>query len=133
MNRFLTALIAVLISFSARAEISPDSYSRLRAAAQESLSLEILKIKTKEFEKGKKRVFATAKVVSVQRSANQVKAGDVITLEYVHTDYSQLPGFAGPSSVAILKVGKVYRGYLNRVGRSSYAPAAYGQSFVLNE
>ena len=133
----LRIMVAVAVCFATfvptevRAELPPGSYEKLRAEAQEAITGKVLSVETKELEPGRTEVVAEIKVTGVERSKVGLKKGDVVTVKYVHIDPAKLPGFAGPRPIPILKNGKIYPAFLNKVeGEASYEPAAYGASFT---
>ena len=127
----LLVVWAVVLGTETRAELPPGSYDKLRAEAQEALTVEVLSVETKELEVGKTEVVAEMKVTAVKRSKAELKRGDTLTVKYVHIDPTKLQGFAGPRPVPILKKGKTYPAFLNKnEDEATYEPAAYGESFT---
>ena len=130
-----TCLKAVLLaSFGtvSLAELPPYVYKERQQQAPESLIIKVGSVKvraTDEPQRKRMDVSVEAKVKQVNRTKTGLKAGDVIRINYVQSQY-KVP-LVGPSEVPILKEGQVYPAYLMREEKGKeYAPAAGGYSFT---
>jgi hypothetical protein len=108
---------------SSRAEISPAGYNQLRADAKEVLIIEVTKWQTTAVN-GPNTVTVTAKVLYAEKSDSNLKAGAVITIEYI----TPAPGVIGPKPPDPLKASDVRVVYLNK-GAKNYEIVAHGNSF----
>jgi hypothetical protein len=138
IRKSLPALLcAALLSVAlpgppACAELPPDVYQKLQAAAPEVLDIEITRVtrRVPRQEKGPHRLIdiaATAIVRRVGRSATGVKTGAVIRL-YYQTYEVVTPGWVGPGPITQVLRGAHYRAWLRKTGKI-FQPAAKGQSF----
>jgi len=110
------------------AELPPYVYDNLKQAAAEEIVMEVKKVRTSFFAIGKKEVTLEIKVVSVQKSKSGLKAGDLLTVFYLHE--MRPLGMVGPSTLPLLDKNKIYHAYLTFDDVSKrYVPAARGQSF----
>jgi len=125
---FASAAIAATIS----AELPPAVYKELQDRAPEYLVIRVLSVESRqsdEQESVRFDVTAEARIQEVTRSASGLKAGAVIRISYVTKRHKQ-PAWVGPSPVPMLVEGWVGPAFLAKSKeRSTYAPAAGGQSF----
>ena len=98
----------------------------MQDAAPEHLQIKVLSVKTREMRDGIK-VIAEAGVTTVIRSASDLKVGDAIRIEYLHST-RRAPG---PSAVPILVQHQSCQAFLTRYSKrdKSYSSAAGGSSF----
>jgi hypothetical protein len=113
-----------------RAELPPSAYAKMQDDADEFVQIEVLQVRG-EARRGvdeESSFTVTAKVVCRARSRADLKPGATITIGY-STVLRRRRGWAGPSSIGILKPG-VYIAYLN-TSDGIYTPAARGRSFIM--
>jgi hypothetical protein len=127
-------LVALLASFStvSLAELPPYVYKERQQQAPESLIIKVVSVKMRNTDdpRGKSMdVSVEAQVERVKRTKTGLTAGDVIRINYVHSQHKvPLPG---PSEVPILKQGHTYPADLMKEEKGKqYAPAAGGYSFT---
>ncbi len=138
LKMMLALAISVLMSQSARAEISPREYRRMQREAPEFVKIEVLKVRTtpvaerrheRAIEGRAFEVFVEAKVVHIHRSHERIHTGEVIHIAYVtHQRERNVPG---PGEPPVLERGKIYPAFLHKVEgeRRAFAPAAGAFSF----
>jgi hypothetical protein len=116
---------------TARGELPPGSYEKLKENASEVLTVKILKAETPEGRKGHFVVLFTAQVLGVTRSKSGVVEGQTITIASYHVSKKALKeGFVGPRIPPLLKAGWEGKVYLNKKeDKKAYDIAAYGESF----
>ncbi|UFH58130.1 hypothetical protein [Sulfurovum mangrovi] len=115
-------LFTLLIFISSLvAELPPQVYDKMKA-----ISPEILKVLVLHVNKHGENVDAYAKVIKVQRSVSEFKAGDEISIRYIIPN--RLIGWVGPSSAVLLHKDEEYTAFLKCVHREC-SLAAKGKSF----
>jgi hypothetical protein len=116
---------------SARAEIPPGSYDKLRISAEEALVINVTTVNSRPASNREfTLVSVKARVVAVERSKQGLKSGTEISIQYE----SRHPNskMAGARRIEILRVGEYYPAFLNiSDDRQNYSPAAYGESFKM--
>ena len=119
--RFLA--VAAILSFAtfAQAELPPGSYNKLRADAEEALTIQVTDIARNS----DNQVYVSAKVLGVERSKSGLKKGDSIRLKY-----SPAKPKVGPAPPPIPEKDGVYPAFLNKKG-DDFEPAAHGSSFKM--
>jgi hypothetical protein len=114
------------------AEIAPEYYDQMRAAAPEVLVVHVLDAKTAPAKNpAYNLVTITARVEMVEKSASQTKPHDTITIEYALETRDHPNGWTGPAPLFLLKKEENYRAFLKKEGQI-YSPAARGHSFSVN-
>jgi hypothetical protein len=101
-------LVALLASFStvSLAELPPFVYKERQQQAPESLIIKVGSMKMRETDEPRRKridVSVEAQVERVNRTKTGLKAGDVIRINYVQSQY-KVP-LVGPSEAPILKEG----------------------------
>jgi hypothetical protein len=116
---------------TARAELPPGSYEKLKNNALEVLTVKILKVETPEGRKDHFLVLLTAEVLGVTRSNSGVKEGQTISIaSYYVSEEARKRGFVGPKIPPLLSPGWKGKVYLNKKpDKKTYDIAAYGESF----
>lgn len=127
----IVALIAVLITGKAVAELPPEVYEELQGKASEAVVIRVEKViserlGTLDFS-GDRKQTVSAKVVSVTRTDSGLKAGDAIVIRYVSKKLAK--GMAGPSPIPRLGEGREYPAWLSKSAEGHFVPAARGYSF----
>ena len=121
--RILSLCCCLLFLSSARAELPPGSYDKLRREADEAVVMHVLSVSVKA--NGTEReVTVQARLVRVARTLSGLDKGDTITVKYT---YSTVP-YPGPRQVPLLRKNEVYPAFLRKAD-NYYEPAAYGESF----
>lgn len=124
----VAALLIVVRVATAPAALPPGSYDKLKAEAQEKLTIKIIEVKEKEQNDRRLEVLFTAKVLAVERSETCLKPGDTIQIQ----SYRWTKSYAGPKNPPLLPVGWTGIAYLNKAAENTdnvYTLAAYGASF----
>jgi hypothetical protein len=127
----VTALLLLVCVATAPAALPPGSYDKLKAEAQEKLTIKIIVVETKEQNDRRLDVLFTAEVLAVERSETCLKPGDTIQIQ----SYRWTKSYAGPKNPPLLPVGWTGIAYLNKAdsdGKDAdnvYSLAAYGASF----
>ncbi len=125
------AIIALLLLLSALCygEIHPKYYQQDQENADEALIIRVTKVrKGCCFACRNQKVRIHAEVLSVERSRSGLEKGSTITIRYNH--FNPPRKWVGPRPVPILKKGKEYPAFLNRMkDEEYYVPAARGYSF----
>jgi hypothetical protein len=122
--------IAVFVAI-APAALPPGSYEKLKAEAQEKLTIKIIRVEKKEQSDRRIEVLFTAEVLAVERSETHLKPGDTIQIH----SYRWTKSYAGPKNPPLLPVGWTGIAYLNKADGEAeevdnlYTLAAYGDSF----
>ncbi len=129
MSRFPLIACLCLLPHLLCGELPPSAYEAMQAAATEHLMIEVLRV---DIEAGdvpeQQKVHLTALVSSVTRTANNLKAGEVLSVTYAVTDRPK--GWAGPGEIPILSEKDKTVAYLAKIGESpDYRPAAGAMSF----
>ena len=130
---FIPLLLVVVFSIvvfvaTAPAALPPGSYDKLKAEAQEKLTIKITGVETKEQGDRRLEVLFTAEVLAVERSETCLKPGDTIQIQ----SYRWTKSYAGPKNPPLLPIGWTGIAYLNKAAENAdnvYALAAYGASF----
>jgi hypothetical protein len=120
-------LIAVFVT-TAPAALPPGSYEKLKAEAQEKLTIKIIQVEKKKQSDRRLEVLFTAEVLAVERSETCLKPGDMIQIQ----SYRWTKRHAGPKNPPLLPVGWTGIAYLNKADEDAdnfYTLAAYGDSF----
>jgi hypothetical protein len=129
------AALVVCLSAWAFAELPPHVYRDMQARSPERLTIKVKSVKAEERDEPERKltaVTAEAEVTAVERTASQLKPGQLIRIRYTHSDYKQ--PIAGPSQVPILREGETYPAFLSKnKDADTYAPAAGGYSFQVVE
>jgi hypothetical protein len=123
----ITLSIVVFAAISPAA-LPPGSYEKLKAEAQEKLTIKIIGVETKEQSDRRLDVLFTAEVLAVERSETCLKPGDTIQIQ----SYRWTKRYAGPKNPPLLPIGWTGIAYLNKAdedGDNLYTLAAYGDSF----
>jgi hypothetical protein len=127
----LVALSIVVFAATSPAALPPGSYEKLKAEAQEKLTIKIIGVETKEQSDRRLEVLFTAEVLAVERSETCLKPGDTIQIQ----SYRWIKRYAGPKNPPLLPVGWTGIAYLNKAdsddedANNLYTLAAYGDSF----
>jgi hypothetical protein len=124
----LVALSIVVFAATSPAALPPGSYDKLKAEAQEKLTIKIIGVETKEQSDRRLEVLFTAEVLTVERSETHLKPGDAIQIQ----SYRWTKRYAGPKNPPLLPVGWTGIAYLNKADEDAdhvYSLAAYGASF----
>jgi hypothetical protein len=127
----VVALSIVVFVTASPAALPPGSYEKLKAAAQEKLTIKIIVVETKEQSDRRIEVLYTAEVLAVERSETHLKPGDTIQIQ----SYRWTKRYAGPKNPPLLPVGWTGIAYLNKPDSEAenennpYVLAAYGDSF----
>jgi hypothetical protein len=128
----LVSVLAILAFVAATpAALPPGSYEKLKAEAQEKLTIKIIGVETKEQSDRRLDVLFTAEVLAVERSETYLKPGDTIQIQ----SYRWTKSYAGPKNPPLLPVGWTGIAYLNKAdddeedANNLYTLAAYGASF----
>jgi hypothetical protein len=127
----VATLSSVVFVATAPAALPPGSYDKLKAEAQEKLTIKIIGVETKEQSDRRLEVLFTAEVLTVERSETCLKPGDTIQIQ----SYRWTKSYAGPKNPPLLPVGWTGIAYLNKAdsdGKDAdnlYTLAAYGASF----
>jgi hypothetical protein len=128
----LVSVLAILAFVAATpAALPPGSYEKLKAEAQEKLTIKIIGVETKEQSDRRLDVLFTAEVLAVERSETYLKPGDTIRIQ----SYRWTKSYAGPKNPPLLPVGWTGIAYLNKADSDAddadhvYSLAAYGDSF----
>ena len=125
----VVALSVVVFVATSPAALPPGSYEKLKAEAQEKLSIKIIGVETKEQSDRRLDVLFAAEVLAVERSETCLKAGDTIQIQ----SYRWIERYAGPKNPPLLPVGWTGIAYLNKADDEDadnlYTLAAYGDSF----
>jgi hypothetical protein len=109
------------------AELPPSAYEALQADAPEALSILVLRSTLAPSDDGD-LMTVTARVTAVERTATDLRPGDIITI--THTIPPRPPGFVGPSPVRPPTDGSECPAYLRSTGTPlEYQPAAGAMSF----
>jgi hypothetical protein len=126
-----TTIALSVAAVTARAELPPGAYEKLKKDATEVLTVKILKVKTPEGRKGHFLVLLTAQVLGVTRSKSGVEEGQTISIASYHvTEKARKEGFVGPRIPPLLPVGWEGKVYLNKKqDQKVFDLAAYGESF----
>lgn len=126
----LPLLLALTLTVPALAELPPEAYRQMEAAAPEALRLRVTAV-NRAYVSGRtreaQRVEAKAEVLSVTRSAAGLAAGATIALQYMHDPLPE--DMAGPGPVPIVRRTAEYDAYLRAGGPGTFAPAARSASF----
>jgi hypothetical protein len=123
-----TALAIVVFVAASPAALPPGSYDKLKAEAQEKLTIKITGVEKKEQNDRRLDVLFTAEVLAVERSKTHLKPGDTIKIQ----SYRWTKSYAGPKNPPLLPVGWSGIAYLNKTAENTdnvYTLAAYGASF----
>ena len=123
-----TALSIIVYVATAPAALPPGSYDKLKAEAQEKLTIKITGVEKKEQNDRRLEVLFTAEVLAVERSETCLKPGDTIQIQ----SYRWTKSYAGPKNPPLLPIGWTGIAYLNKAAENAdnvYALAAYGASF----
>ena len=89
----LVSVLAILAFVAATpAALPPGSYEKLKAEAQEKLTIKIIGVETKEQSDRRLDVLFTAEVLAVERSETYLKPGDTIQIQ----SYRWTKSYAGP-------------------------------------
>lgn len=123
--RFLTILAALTVPTFAHAEPPPGTYDRLRANAEEAVTIQVTSAKASAGENAKE-VIVEAKVLGVERTKSGLKKGDSVIITYSVPTVLK----PGPTLVPILDKEGVYPAFLNKQGKV-FSPAAAGSSFQM--
>ena len=138
MKKTVLGLLALIVSQACLpttqlwAKLPPGMYTSLKKEATEVLILQVTKvIKTDKSNHGIDDYQCEARVVSVDRSMQGIKQGQIIRFSSYHvTSQARRSGFVGPTSPPLLRPGWYGRIYLNKGRKENLLePAAYGQSF----
>lgn len=121
-------LIFSLLILTLNAELPPHVYENYQKNAPEALMIKVLKVDTSLIAFTERSVVVEAQILSVEHSKSQLKRNDVITIHY-STVFWRPSGWAGPSSIPVLKEEKMYRSFLKKSKNNTYVPAAKGKSF----
>jgi hypothetical protein len=127
----ITALSMVVCVAIVPAALPPGSYEKLKAEAQEKLTIKIIGVETKEQSDRRLDVLFAAEVLAVERSETSLKPGDTIQIQ----SYRWTKSYAGPKNPPLLPVGWIGSAYLNKADSDAedadnvYSLAAYGASF----
>ena len=123
-------LLLILLSFvgliaSVQAELPPEAYLGLQAAAPEKIEIKIEAVKHQHI--FRRQELVSAVVTKVTKSASKLKVGDKIQIKYRHSPLRR--GEVGPSPVPQLDRGKTYPAWLEKNEEGHFEPAARGMSF----
>jgi hypothetical protein len=119
--------IALFVA-TAPAALPPGSYEKLKAEAQEKLTIKIIQVEKKKQSDRRLEVLFTAEVLAVERTETCLKPGDMIQIQ----SYRWTKRYAGPKNPPLLPVGWTGIVYLNKADEDAdnlYSLAAYGDSF----
>jgi hypothetical protein len=129
---FLVAAFSIIVyAATAAAALPPGSYDKLKAEAQEKLTIKIIRVEKKEQNDRRLEVLFTAEVLAVERSETCLKPGDTIQVQ----SYRWTKRYAGPKNPPLLSAGWTGIAYLNKAdtddegANNLYTLAAYGASF----
>jgi hypothetical protein len=127
----ITALSLLVCITIAPAALPPGSYDKLKAEAQEKLTVNIIAVEKQEESKQRLEVLFTAEVLAVERTKACLKPGDIIQIQ----SYRWTGKYRGPKNPPVLPVGWIGIAYLNKADSDTedadnlYSLAAYGASF----
>jgi hypothetical protein len=127
----VVALAIVVFVAASPAALPPGSYDKLKAEAQEKLTIKIIGVEKLEQSDRRIEVLFTAEVLSVERSETCLKPGDTIQIQ----SYRWTKRYAGPKNPPLLPVGWIGIAYLNKADIDAedadnlYTLASYGASF----
>jgi hypothetical protein len=124
-------LMALSLSLSARAELPPEEYEKLLASATNVGVIEVTDVKTTATPADNiLEVAASAKMISVEKAGDGLKAGDSIEIHYMHVT-KRPDGWTGPAPIPLLVKGQKYHAHLLTAQKlGSYTPAARSKSFT---
>lgn len=127
----VVALVLLAFVSTTLGALPPGSYEKLKAEAQEKLTIKIVAVEKKAQSDRRLEVLFTAEVLEVERTQTGLKLGDMIKIQ----SYRWTKRYAGPTNPPLLPVGWVGIAYLNQVEDDApgatkiYTLAAYGASF----
>ena len=127
----VAALVTLLFVAASPAALPPGSYDKLKAEAQEKLTVKIVAVEKQEESKRRLEVLFTAEVLAVDRTKTCLKPGDTIQIQ----SYRWTGKYRGPKNPPLLPVGWTGITYLNKADSEAedadnlYTLAAYGESF----
>ncbi|MFZ4775860.1 MAG: hypothetical protein ACOYM3_10870 [Terrimicrobiaceae bacterium] len=127
--RRLILLLAILCPVLLHAELPPSAYERMQKAATEAVNIEVLRV---DIEPGdaptRQDIRIMALVGKVDRSASNIKEGDLINIVYTVT--SREKGWSGPGETPILaEKDKTVAYLLKGSANEDFHPAAGAMSF----
>ena len=123
----LCALLFLLPVVALRAELPPSAYEAMQKEAPEYLQIEVLRVEIEPgAEPAQQKITLVALVHEVGRSANGLKANDIINIVYTVTDRK---GMVGPGQVPILAEKDQTVAFLTQIDDGDYGPAAGRMSF----
>jgi hypothetical protein len=128
--RLPLALGLSLFVLPVHAELSPQVYQEMQAAAPEALRLKITGVDrafTQGHTKKAELVRAKAVVLEVTRTATGLAPGKEVALRYVHDPLAE--GMVGPGPTPIVVRTAEYEAFLRAGDQGVYAPAAKRASF----
>ena len=132
-TRLLTVPFVWLSLSFASAELPPDVYKADQARSPEALVIKVsrVEIETKSDSRAtRSKILAQAKVLEVNRSASNLRPGDVIRVAYTHLQHRQ--PMVGPSQPDIVQQNRTYPAFLVKDEKTgTYGLAARGYSFRL--
>ena len=128
MKRFLSFLLLSLPGLIF-AELPPSAYETMQSKASEFLNIEVLQV---VIEAGKspdqQQIHIMALINKVNRTATNLKEGDVVNIVYNVTSHPN--GRPGQGEIPILTEKEKPVAYLSRIDNSSnYQPGAGSMSF----
>lgn len=127
----VSALMLLAFVSIAPAALPPGSYDKLKAEAQEKLTVKIVAVEKQEESKRRLEVLFTAEVLAADRTKTCLRPGDVIQIQ----SYRWTGKYRGPKNPPVLPVGWIGIAYLNKADNDAedadnlYSLAAYGASF----
>ena len=129
MKRLLFIFLAVGLPAIIFAELPPSAYEAMQAKAPEFLNIEVLQV---TIDAGKtdteQQVHVMAVVNKVDRSANNLKEGDIVNI--VYTVNAHPKGWTGPREIPVLSEKDKTVAYLKRLENTlNYQPIAGAMSF----
>lgn len=112
-----------------RAELPPSAYEQMQDAATEVFRIHVLQVlKSETSNPHQTEIRIVADVVKVGHATTKIRAGEIITIQYVVTEHP--PGWSGPGEVPVPEQGDEVPAFLKRSENTTdYTPAAGAMTF----
>lgn len=124
--RFLAIFLALPVLL--HAELPPSAYESMQAKAPEYLKIEVLRVSVEPGEEAnQQKIELVALVKEVNRTATDVKPGDMINITYTVTEHPK--GWAGPGAIPVPMEREQMVAYLIKSETGDFNPAAGRMSF----
>ncbi len=124
------AFILLFSNINCFAQLPPIVYKNMIKNSSEIVTIKIEDIKIENTNCIKKKVFITARLISVKKTNSNLKDCDTIQITYNYQE-SYPKDWVGPKIIPLLEKNKIYRAYLKHIKQNIYKPSAKGESFKL--